>query len=139
MEHSKDLWELAEESSTNLFRLLHLQQKTMAGPSSRLNDSTILDYLDSIDSESDFVPESDSGITSDDSNPDLTTSWRVFSKTEGWYGNQRIFAIPDVLVHWAIRLPSCRNFDRGYWGCFTVLMGFRAGTATKGYSQNLVC
>nr|CAD7260670.1 unnamed protein product [Timema shepardi] len=44
----------------------------MAGPSSRLNDSDILDYLDTIDSDSDFVYESDSDITSDDDNvPDL--------------------------------------------------------------------
>nr|CAD7267996.1 unnamed protein product [Timema shepardi] len=44
--------------------------------------SPVASSTEDIDSESDFVPESDSGITSDDSNPDLTTSWRVFSKTE---------------------------------------------------------
>nr|CAD7264300.1 unnamed protein product [Timema shepardi] len=43
----------------------------IAGPSSRLNDSDILDYLDTIDN--DFVNESDSDITSDDVNvPDLS-------------------------------------------------------------------
>nr|CAD7433701.1 unnamed protein product [Timema monikensis] len=37
---------------------------------------------DTIDSESNFVPESDSDTTSDDSNPDLMNSWRVFSQTQ---------------------------------------------------------
>nr|CAD7397962.1 unnamed protein product [Timema cristinae] len=52
--------------------MLHHSGQAMAGPSSRLNDSDILDYLDTIDSDSDSVYESDSDITSDDDNvPDL--------------------------------------------------------------------
>nr|CAD7412207.1 unnamed protein product [Timema poppensis] len=54
------------------WRKEYREMKAMAGPSSRLNDSDILDYLDTIDSDSDFVYESDSDITSDDDNvPDL--------------------------------------------------------------------
>nr|CAD7445003.1 unnamed protein product [Timema bartmani] len=56
----------------------------MAGPSSKLNESDILAYLDTIDSESDFVPESDSDTTvmTVGPNPDLTTSWKVFFQTQ---------------------------------------------------------
>nr|CAD7576897.1 unnamed protein product [Timema californicum] len=45
------------------------------------SDVAIVDYIDSIDSESDFVPESDSDTTSDDNNPVLTTSWNERRRT----------------------------------------------------------
>nr|CAD7260050.1 unnamed protein product [Timema shepardi] len=76
----KDSNSKAAKMSALIFDLIFIL--TMAGPSSRLNDSDILDYLDTIDSEIDFVPESDSDTTSDDNKPDLTTSWRVFSQIQ---------------------------------------------------------
>nr|CAD7262362.1 unnamed protein product [Timema shepardi] len=53
--------------------------------------SNILDYLDTIDSESDFVPESDSDTTSYDSNLGLTTSWSVFPQTQA--PSSKLFSI----------------------------------------------
>nr|CAD7569164.1 unnamed protein product [Timema californicum] len=76
----KDSNSKAAKMSALIFDLIFIL--TMAGPSSRLKDSDILDYLDTIDSENDFVPESDSDTTSDDNKPDLTTSWRVFSQIQ---------------------------------------------------------
>jgi hypothetical protein len=39
---------------------------TVAGPSSRLDDSGMMEYLDTIDSDTDFIPESDTDDTTEE-------------------------------------------------------------------------
>jgi hypothetical protein len=45
----------------------------MAGPSSRLDDSDMLEYLDTVDSNSDFILESNTDDTSDEEKKMLCT------------------------------------------------------------------
>jgi hypothetical protein len=49
----------------------------MAGPSSRLDDCNMLEYLDTINSDSNFIPESDI----DDRSDNVTTPAAVATRT----------------------------------------------------------
>nr|CAD7407160.1 unnamed protein product [Timema poppensis] len=66
---------------------------------------------------SDFVPGSDSDTTSDGSNPDLATSWRVFSQTQALTSKFPDKTNPDTIVelkpdnHNFVLSPNLRAVD----------------------------